>query len=81
MELHDCVMATYQPARRDDLKPGVAEWIGLYGEWCAAWIIDDGPYAGQYAMAVPDLAIGLRLPFGWVPECDLVLDEPEAKSP
>lgn len=67
--------ATFAPKRTDDLHDGVAEWIGWTGEWWRYWIIeeeDSEEYAGQWACMVADHS--LRTPFGWVPECDLVVE-------
>jgi hypothetical protein len=69
--------ATFWPARRDDLKPGVARWIGHRTEWQCVWQIDEedsGPYVGQFACS-PVQRPGESEPFLgdalWVPECDL----------
>lgn len=73
MKQFDRFLATFQPQRTDDLKPGVAELIGLRCEWEVAWLIeeeDGGPYIGEWACA----AYGLEAspPFAWAPSCDLV---------
>jgi len=69
LQRYDVFRATFQPLRRDDLKPDTAAWIGREIEWVAAWMVDDGPYAGQWAcMPAPGSP---TTPFVWVPECDL----------
>lgn len=68
MDFLEQVQATFAPARIDDLRSGLAESIGCRTTWQAAWMIEDGPYTGQWAMMpLPpgDLVVG------WVPECDL----------
>jgi hypothetical protein len=70
MERYDIVEATFEPTNTDDLKPGVAEFIGYRGQWTVAWMIDEedgGAYVGQYAMTPHDF----KMPYVWVPECDL----------
>jgi hypothetical protein len=63
---YDIVIATFQPGRTDDLRAGAREVIGYRGQWEAAWVIEDGPYEGQWAM-VPEE----HLKFAWCPESDL----------
>ena len=71
----DKVTAVYRPLRIDDLRPGVAEWIGHSFEWEAMWVIEDGPYEGQWAMGMDRLGLRDRgeevPPFYWCPLCDL----------
>lgn len=69
MKQFDRVVAAFRPARTDDLGPHVSRAIGQIIEWEAAWIIEGGEYAGQWAMRPVGTA---RWPFSWVPECDLV---------
>lgn len=68
VEFLEKVEAAFAPARRDDLAPEAQEHIGRRLLWQAVWVIEDGPYEGQWAMAplTPDF-----LGFAWVPECDL----------
>ena len=63
----DKIIAAFEPIRRDDLRPGVDAWIGRATEWQAYWIIEDGQYAGDWAM----VANGDRDFVGWVPSRDL----------
>lgn len=66
VEQFDRFIATFQPERTDDLKPGAEHYIGQRCEWEAAYVIEEGPYEGQMAcMPVFDM------PFAWTPECDL----------
>lgn len=78
LEQFDWFPAEYQPQRRDDLKPAAEEWIGWRGLWEAAFVIDEGPYEGQFACTVKlkrDGTYGAPYPparaFAWVPQCDL----------
>lgn len=78
LEFCDTVVATFAPKRTDDLKPGAAEFIGQRCVWQAAWPIEEGPYAGQWAMTW--YGDSPRPPFAWTPLCDLTdierTDEP-----
>jgi len=77
-EQYSIVDATLQPKRTDNLKPGVAAWIGHRTQWQAMGEVEDGPYAGQTRF---EIEVGVQLqmrqegkdlpPFTWVPECDL----------
>lgn len=68
IEQFDKIEAAYQPRRTDDLVDGAAEWIGKTTTWQASWIIEHGPYAGDWAMG----AVGRECPpFAWAPLCDL----------
>ena len=73
MDKFDIVDATFKPLNRDDLKPGVADYIGYRGLWQALWMIDEedgGSYVGQFAMGPHDFR---SESFVWVPQCDLVV--------
>lgn len=63
----DRILATFQPTRADDLHNGAREYVGWRGAWEAQWVIEDGPYAGQWAMLPVDRSVS----FGWVPLADL----------
>jgi hypothetical protein len=62
------VDATFRPRRTDDLRAEAEPLIGWRGRWQAGWIIDEGPYAGEWHMAVVD---PVPLPFAWAPSGDL----------
>jgi len=52
------------------LVPGVSEFIGQEARWKACWLIEEGEYAGEWAMTMlPDN--GKLSPFAWVPSGDL----------
>lgn len=73
----DWFPATFQPQRLDDLSPGAEEWIGWAGLWEAAFLIEEGPYTGQFACVVQRKYRGAQMgpppeAFVWVPESDLV---------
>ena len=51
MDHFDVIEAVYAPLRTDDLSPGSSEYNGRIAEWQAVWIIEGGPYDGQWAMA------------------------------
>jgi hypothetical protein len=70
LQQYDLVRARFEPKRTDDLRPGVAEFIGQTTEWEAYWIIEDGPYAGQWAMVPRGKAWASR-GWAWVPSGDL----------
>lgn len=69
LQQFDWIMATFQPTRTDNLKPGSEKWIGRRMLFEIVWGIDDGPYEGDWA------ALHYSPPgpehFGWVPVCDL----------
>ncbi len=68
---HDEVMATFSPARRDDLRPETERWVGHRGKWYAGWVIEEGQFAGQLAWFLT-LVDGELPPFRWwVPTEDL----------
>ena len=68
MKAGDRVRAVFMPQLRDDLRPGVKNYVNARGVFIAAWIIEAGePYAGQWAMLAPGW-----WPCAWVPLCDLV---------
>ena len=64
----DNYRARLEPARRDDLKPEVEKFIGRDLLWQACWVIEHGPYEGQWAMQL--LTVKYE-GFLWVPFCDL----------
>jgi hypothetical protein len=71
----ELICGTFAPQRTDDLKSGVAEWIGRRLNWRPSWIIEGGPYDGEWAM-VPWIGhygheAGAMPPFAWVPQRDL----------
>lgn len=82
------VRAVFDPQRMDDLKALAKPMIGREGVFEALWEIEDGrPYAGQWAMGIPEewkqelRAIG-DYPKGrwvdgfcWVPSGDLRIIE------
>lgn len=71
IEEHDKINAVFRPKRTDDLQPGCEEFVGRSGEFQAVWVIEDGPYEGQFAMWVPKDWNFEGFPAVWVPECDL----------
>lgn len=60
------VIAVFTPKRTDDLQESLETYIGKKFEFMAAWIIEDGTYAGQWAFT-GDMQFSPE----WVPECDL----------
>lgn len=64
----DQVLARFEPRRTDDLVPGAGELIGHQTYWQAVWEIEEGPYAGEWAMRPMDRR---QYPFAWVPLGDL----------
>lgn len=75
MNQFDKRKGTFKPVRSDDLAPGVAECVGMYCIWEAMWIIEEGQFEGQWAMAPRiDVVDTPNVPFAWVPECDIDFD-------
>jgi hypothetical protein len=78
LEPFDTFTATFQPRRTDDLKPGVAEWIGWRGVWQVMWMIEEGEsskFVGQWACAPRYDCATAAPPFAWIPDEDLVIHE------
>lgn len=67
MKQFDRVRGTYDPLRTDDLAGYAVPEIGERWTWEALWIIEDGLYAGQWAMRPVDAEPA----FAWAPFCDL----------
>jgi len=62
--------ARFHPRQVDDLVPGGVKLIGAFGLFEAMWRIeDDEPYAGEWAMKVPE---NWPIDAVWVPEGDLM---------
>ena len=66
--LFDEIDATFKPKRGDDLQEGVRGFVGRRFRWRAAWMIEEGPYAGQFAWLPLDNDARV---IGWVPTEDL----------
>lgn len=64
------VKAIFSPRRVDDLKAGATDLIGLSGLFEALWVIEEGPYAGEWAMRMPRNWPPVEAI--WVPEGDLI---------
>ena len=80
MKQLDIIVATYSPTFTDDLPLEWVNLIGWRGEWQAYWIIEEGKYAGQWAMLRYPPVSGSAV--GWVPESDLVqLDQVQGHLP
>lgn len=81
MKQFDVVEAVFNPKRKDDLVEGAKCFIGRKMKWQAAWKLDAGPYAGQWAMMpMVDSSYALHMPFAWVPESDLEIQEAPAQD-
>jgi hypothetical protein len=65
----DLFAAIHAPLRTDDLKPGPLRLIGMRLIWEALWIIEEGEYAGQWAMR--PLLSSDEGGWSWSPACDL----------
>lgn len=84
----DWFPATFKPQRTDDLKPTATEWIGWTGLWEAAYLIEEGPYEGEFACSVKLKSDGSygsadhppTSAFVWVPQSDLVPVEIPAQA-
>lgn len=76
--------AAFEPVRLDDLRDDASAWFGRVLTWQRMWLIENGPYEGQWACSAYDGKSFAQTPFAWVPECDLratltVPVAPEAK--
>jgi len=83
----DMVRAVFKPLRTDDLRPGMAEWIGREDTWeCNGMADRDSEYAGQAAFQVATHVqierhrAGVSFeqilpPCTWIPESDLQILE------
>lgn len=79
----DIIEATFQPQNRETLKPEMVPFIGYRGRWEAAWIVDeedDSQFTGQWAWT-PHPVLGTPIPYGWVPDEDLVDRLPAERTP
>ena len=70
MKQFEVITASFTPQRIDDLQDDARDHVGKVYDWCASWIIEGGPYDGQWAMA-PRPKDSVWPSIGWVPECDL----------
>lgn len=77
MEQYDYVSATFDPKNLNTLKQSGKALIGQTLEYQAGWIIEDGPYKGDWAMSFSNQEVRRLLlscqeiDFCWVPLCDL----------
>jgi len=69
MRQFDYFTAFFEPQRTDDLVDGAEQWIGSLLRWQAAYLIEDGPYEGEWACTAWDA----KTPFAWAPFSDLVI--------
>ena len=76
MKAHERVRAIFRPKCTDDLQ--YSPEIGKTYIFQAGWIIDEGPYKGEWAMMPIDYIPGQY--FGWVPECDLETVKPRREG-
>lgn len=71
IEKYQRYRAVFQPARTDNLKSEMFDYIGREGIFEALWIIEEGEqYAGQWAMNLPR---EWGAPFTWCPQEDIKL--------
>lgn len=74
--IYQKVRAIFQPVRTDDLIPSALPLIGKEGVFMASYILDEGPYVGQFAMGIEDrTGEWSRFMAAWVPESDLKILE------
>ena len=69
MKQFDKVYARFNPRDLTTLRRGARPFVGLCTTWEAYWIIEEGPYSGQWAMVARGWWDS-GFP-GWVPEIDL----------
>ena len=63
--------ATFEPKRRETLRPDAAPFVGQTFTWRFLWVVDEedgGPYVGQAVWEPADRDAPW---FGWVPDEDL----------
>jgi hypothetical protein len=70
MKAYDKVTAVFQPRDLASLKSEGHADIGKAGTFVASWVIEEGQFKGQWAMA-PDHKDWERFSFAWCPEEDL----------
>lgn len=71
LEPGEVIFATFAPRRTGDLKPGTISFIGRLGAFEVLWRIEDGDYAGEFAMRLPaSWQVNGAI---WVPNGDLTL--------
>ena len=63
------ITAKFEPKNIDDLQSGAKKFIGKSGVFEAMWIIEEGEYAGEWAMFAPKDWTAAE--FAWVPLSDL----------
>lgn len=69
MNQFDELEGTFNPVRTDDLVGSAKDFIGITFTWQAVWVVESGPYEGEWAMMPVD-SEGKQL-FGWTPESDI----------
>jgi hypothetical protein len=69
MERFDIIRGEFRPRRKDNLRPWAEGLVGRVFEWEAAWVIESGPYAGEWALLPRDKT---GFPYGWVPASDVI---------
>lgn len=74
IELFDKITAVFSPRRTDDLIPAAEAWIGRKAVWEAYFVIEKGPYKGEWAMVLEGTD-RLEAPFAYVPLGDLLIDK------
>ena len=68
IEQFDKIIATFNPKKTDNLVTGMENHIGKRFTFEAMWVIEDGQYVGEWAMAPRMTGPPLC---GWIPLCDL----------
>lgn len=76
MRQFDVVLATFAPKRTDNLVVGLSPFIGERLHFQAGYLLEEGPYAGEWAMA-PFVNEWKTFPTAWVPLSDLFDIVPE----
>ncbi len=72
LEQFDRVIGLFKPRNTADLIPGAAAYIGWRFLFQAAWIIEEGPYVGEWALQIVLVSMGAPLPpFAWLAESDV----------
>ena len=64
------IKGIFKPQKKETLRGEATPFIGKPLKFMAMWIIEDGPYEGQWAFQ-PRTMDDKRVPMGWVPQEDI----------
>ena len=64
------IKGIFKPKNKETLLDDAIPFVGKPLKFVAMWILDDGPYEGQWAFQ-PRTMDDKRVPMGWVPQEDI----------